>query len=118
KEAAPAKPARPLGSASQATPQRSTAFNPRAADDRVAAVGEADPRLALAVVVRRPDDEGRVLAADPDALGALGIQAAPDPDERVVLPLAADRRLVRVPGQDARVVGKLHEHVHHGATNL
>ena len=40
------------------------ALDPRAADDRLAPVCEADERLALAVVVGRPDDERRLLAGD------------------------------------------------------
>ena len=41
-----------------------SALDPRAADDRVRAVVVAHPRLALAVVVGRPDDQRRVAAAD------------------------------------------------------
>src|SRR5205085_4430520 len=72
-----------------------------AADDRVFAVREPDPGLALAVVVGAPDDERRVAAADLHSLGSLRSGAAPDAYERVLVPLAADRRLVGVPGQDA-----------------
>ena len=96
----------------------SLALHPRAADDRVAAVVEPDPGLAVAVVVGRPDDQGRVLAADPHALRALGLGAAPDADERVLLPLAPDRRLVGVAGKDAHLGRQLHQHVHHRAADL
>src|SRR5439155_24274161 len=41
--------------------ESAVALNARAADDRFAAVGKADERFALAVVVRRPDDERRLL---------------------------------------------------------
>src|SRR5262249_30708612 len=94
------------------------ALDRRAADDGVLAVLEADPRLALAVVVGAPDDQRRVAAADLHALGALGVGAAPDAAERVVLPLAADRGDVAVAGEDAPVVGHLHVDVHHGGLEL
>src|SRR5919204_3974393 len=75
----------------------------RAADDRVPAVVEAHPDLALAVVVGRPDDERRVATADAAALRPLRLDPAPDAHERVLLPLAADRRLLGVAGEDARL---------------
>ena len=77
------------------------ALDARAADDRVAAVVEPNPRLAAAVVVRRPDDQRCVFAGDADSLRSFRLRAAPDSDERVLLPLPPDRRLVGVPGQDA-----------------
>jgi hypothetical protein len=56
--------------------------------------------------------------ADPDALGALGLGSPPDAHERVLLPLAADRRLVGVAGQHANLGRKLHQDVHHRAADL
>src|SRR6185312_4358760 len=93
------------------------ALDVRAADDRVAASGEADPGLALAVVIRRPDDENCFLAADANGLCPFGLDAAPDPDERVLLPLAPDRRLLRVAREHARVGRQLHQDVHHRAAD-
>src|SRR5439155_17984156 len=75
-----------------------------AAHDGVLAVVEADPGLALAVIVGRPDDERRLAAADRYALGALRSRATPDAHERVLLALAADCRLVGMARQDARLV--------------
>ena len=46
-------------------------FYPRSTDDRVASVREAHPALAAAVVVRRPDDERRLGAADVDSAPRL-----------------------------------------------
>jgi peptidoglycan/xylan/chitin deacetylase (PgdA/CDA1 family) len=51
----------------------SAARDARAADDRGGAVGEANPGLALAVVVGRPDDQRRLAAADVDTLGAQSL---------------------------------------------
>ena len=79
----------------------SSAFHPRAADDRVTAVPEAHPSLPRRRRNLRPDHERRLLAADVAALLAFWIDSAPHPDERVVFPLPADRRLVRVPRIDA-----------------
>ena len=81
------------------------ALDPRAADDPLGAVGEADERLALAVVVRRPDDERRVVTCDPDGLVDRGRGAEPVAQERVLLALAPDRRLLGVAGEHARLVG-------------
>ena len=76
------------------------------------------PGLALAVVVGRPDDERGVAAGDTDAFRALQLDAAPHAHERVVLALAADGRLVRLAGQDARLVRQRHEDVHHRRAHL
>ena len=43
-----------------------------------------------AVVVGRPEDERGVALPDRAAIVALGVEAAPDADEGVVLPLVAD----------------------------
>src|SRR6266566_7622853 len=94
------------------------ALDGRAADDRVLAVLVAHPGLALAVVVGAPDDERRRAAADRHTFRAFGLDAAPDPHEGVVLPLAPDRRDVAVARQHAPVVRHLHVHVHHGALHL
>src|SRR3954451_12357655 len=69
--------------------QRTTpsATDLRAAHDRVLAVREADPGLVRAVVVGRPEDERRGLAADGALLVALGVATGPDAEERVVLAL-------------------------------
>src|SRR5919202_6531953 len=83
--------------------QDSEPLDAGAADDGVAAVVEAHPRLAPAVVVGRPDDEDRVAAADAAGLRPLRLDAAPDADERVLLPLAADRRLLSMAGKDERL---------------
>src|SRR5439155_20708518 len=88
------------------------ALDARAADDGVPAVVEADPGLPAAVVVRRPHDDRRLLTSDTTTLGAFGLHAAPDSDERVLLPLAPDRRLVGVTREGARLRRKLHQDVH------
>ena len=62
----------------------------------LAGVGPADPRLVAAVVVRRPEHEGRVALPDRAGVRALGVEAAPDADEGVLLPLLADGRGVGV----------------------
>ena len=46
-------------------------------DDGIRAVVEANPRLALAVVVGRPHDERGVAAGDTDAFRPLRLDAAP-----------------------------------------
>ena len=48
----------------------------------------------------------------------LAVEAAPEADERVLLPLAPDRRLVRVPREHARLGRELHEDVHHRPPHL
>ena len=63
----------------------SAALDPRARDDVVAAVGPADPGLVAAVVVVAEQHERRRLAERGARLVALGVDAAPDPDERVAL---------------------------------
>src|SRR5204862_2097601 len=90
-------------------PETLVALHARTADDRVTTVGEPHPGLALAVVVRRPDDERRVVAADAHPLRALRLDAAPDPDERVLLPPAPHRRLAAVPPEPAPLVPHRHE---------
>src|SRR4030095_3215505 len=88
-------------------------LTPQAADDRLVAVVETHPRLAVSVVVRRPDEERRVATAYAHPLAAFLLRAAPDAHERVLAALTPDRRLVRVPREDARRVGQLEEHLHH-----
>src|SRR6266566_6360527 len=94
---------------------RSAAVDVRAADDRLRTVVEAHPGLPLAVVVGRPDEKRRVTPSNPHALASLLLPAAPDPYERILPPLAPDRRLVGMAGQDACRVGQLEENVHHRA---
>src|SRR3954465_14401712 len=65
--------------------------DPGAAGDGVRPVREAHPGLVGAVVVGRPQHQPGRVAADRAALVALRIEAAPDADERVGLPLVADR---------------------------
>src|SRR4051812_9510631 len=89
-----------------------SALHLRAGDDVVAPVGPADPRLVPAVVVVAPHDERRRVAPDGDLLLALGVDAAPYADERVVLPLVADRRGLGVAGVDLGRRIELHEAVH------
>ena len=58
----------------------------RTADDAVGAViGEAHPCFVRAIVIGRPQDESRRSLPDDHRLCALGIQAAPDTDERVTV---------------------------------
>jgi phage shock protein A len=96
----------------------SAALHARAADDRVAPVVEAHPGLAAAVIVRRPDDQGRVLAGDTHALRSLRLDTPPDSDERVLLPLTADRRLVGVAREDSGLRWQLHQDVHYRLPHL
>jgi phage shock protein A len=49
---------------------------------------------------------------------ALRVDAAPDADERVRVPLAPDGRLLAVAGVDRGLVGKTHEHVHDRAAKV
>src|SRR6266508_801070 len=98
-------------------PDGSEPLKARAAHDRFAAVGEADERLPPAVVVGRPDGDHRLVAADAAGLIPLGFETSPEADERVLLPLAADRRLVGVTRKDARAGRQLHQHVHYRASN-
>src|SRR3954451_16643298 len=62
------------------------------ADDRVPPVRVAHPGFVRSVVIRAEEDQRRLLAPNQALLRALRIDAAPDPDERVLLPLVADRR--------------------------
>src|SRR6478672_3680063 len=89
-----------------------SALDLAATDQRVAPVGVADPRLVRAVVVGAEEDQRRLLAADAARLVALGIHPTPDADERVLLPLLADRRRQRVTRVDPRLVRQRHELVH------
>src|SRR5919204_5972066 len=112
-------PSRPSSRRDSSRPALAEPFHARAADNRVAAVvGEPHPRLALAVVVGRPDDERRVAAADAAALRPLRLGPAPYTYERVLLPLAADRRLVGVAREDARLRRWLHQDVPYRAAEL
>src|SRR3954447_11062156 len=78
---------------------RSATLDLRARDDVVrAVVGPADPRLVAAVVVVAPEHEPRLAVPHGARLVALRVQPAPDADERVVLPLVADRRRLGVAG--------------------
>src|SRR5947209_1196665 len=104
----------PTNGTRRPAPCTSTALDARAADDGVGAVVEADPGLALAVVVGRPHDQRRRAASNLDLLRALRLAPVPDAHEGIVLALAADRGLVGMPGQDAHLVGQRHEAVHHG----
>src|SRR5262249_4937393 len=56
----------------------SGAFDARAADDGVAPVVEAHPRLAVPVVVGRPDDQRRIAPPDAHALGSFRLGSTPD----------------------------------------
>src|SRR5215203_3090788 len=86
-----------------------------AADDGVlAGVAEDDPRLVAAVVVRRPQLQGRRAAPDRDLLLAGRVEAAPDPHEGVPLPLGGDRRRLFVAGMDGRVRRQLQQPHHRG----
>src|SRR5205085_4983704 len=84
---------------------------------RLAAVGESYESFSFPVVVRRPDDERRFLAADTAPVASL-VESAPVADEWILLPLATDRRLVRVARKDAQLVGKSEQDVHHRAAHL
>ena len=77
-----ARPAR-RGNAILAGHRSGGALHLAAGDDVVASVGPADPRLVAAVVVVAEQDQRRGLAERGARLGALGVQAAPDADERV-----------------------------------
>ena len=76
------------------------------------AVGPAHPGLVAAVVVVAEQDERRRLAQRGARLVALGVQAAPDADERVVLPLLGDRRRVGVARADHGLGRQREQHVH------
>src|SRR4029077_16888801 len=78
-----------------------SAFDLTAPDDRVAAVRVAHPGLVRAVVVRAEQDQRRLRAPDAAGLVPFRIEPAPDADERVLLPLVADRRRQGVTGMDA-----------------
>src|SRR5215213_4742064 len=76
---------------------RSGGLHLAAGHDVVAPVGPADPRLVAAVVVVAEQDQRRRVAERGAGLGALGVEAAPDADERVVVVLLAYGRGVGVP---------------------
>src|SRR5207342_3039933 len=88
------------------------ALDARGTDNRLRTVGEADERLALPVIVGRPDDDRGVVALDTAHTTVLGIEPPPKPHERVLFPLAFDGGLVGVPGEHAQMVWERHEHVH------
>src|SRR5919201_451053 len=96
----------------RAMPAVSAALDLRAGHDVVAPVRPADPRLVAAVVVVAEQHERGRLAHRRARLGALGVEAAPDADERVGLPLVGDRRRLRMPGADDGLGRHLHERVH------
>ena len=52
------------------------------------------------------------------ALGSFRLDPPPDAHERILVPLAADRRLVGVAREHAQLVGERHEAVHHRGPNL
>src|SRR3954463_4601121 len=85
------------------------ALDPRAGDDVVAAVRPADPCLVAAVVVVAEEHERRLLAQRRARLVALGVDAAPDADEGVALPLRGDRRRLGVAGTDDGLRRQGHE---------
>src|SRR5262249_14825284 len=113
-------PVYPLRVSSSAT-QRATASSEGdagGADDRLRSALEPDERLALAVVVRRPDHDLRRLVADAAGAPVLGVEPPPEAHERVLVPLPADRRLVRVTGQDPDLMRQGHENLHHRGADL
>ena len=67
-----------------------------AGHDVVPAVVPADPGLVAAVVVGRPQHQGRLVLPHLAAVLGLLVETAPHPHERVLLPLVADRRGVGV----------------------
>src|SRR5919201_1311789 len=97
-----------------ATPPTASLFglHLRPGHDVVAAVGPAHPRLRAAVVVAGEQDQRRLLAHGRAGPVALGIEAAPDADEGVVLPLLADRGGVGMAGQEVGLGRQLHQPVH------
>src|SRR5262245_25323674 len=52
------------------------------------------------------------------ALGPLGLGATPDTDERVLLPLPSDRRLLAVAGINHQLGREAHEDVHDRAPEV
>src|SRR4029079_13579081 len=98
-----------LGADWHRAPRGSGPADLRAAGDRLdAVVVEADQRLVAAVVVGRPEQQRRVTAvlvagADRAALVAGLVEAAPEADERVVLPLRDHGRRLAVAGVEPDV---------------
>src|SRR3990172_2987008 len=90
----------------------------RGAENRLRAVSKPNERLALPVVVGGPDHERRLLVEGATGPAVLRLEPAPIPDERVLLPFPADRRLVRVPGEHADFMRQRHEDVHDRAADL
>src|SRR3954453_15058324 len=85
------------------------------AHDGVLAPRHTNPRLVAAVVVGRPQDELRLLAfvaADATAAAGLRVEAGPEANERVRVPLLPHRGRPAVPGMAARLVRQRHELVH------
>ena len=78
----------------------------RGADDPLVAAVEADEELPLAVVVGRGDEHRPLLPAEPAAAAVLAVEPAPEADERVALPLPADRRLLGVPREHPHSCGE------------
>src|SRR5579884_3267553 len=81
----------------------------RAGDDVIGAVRPAHPRLLAAVVVVGQEDQRRRLAERDAGLRALGVEPAPDADERVVLALGGDGARLGVTGVDPRLGCQLKE---------
>src|SRR3954454_311267 len=75
------------GRRSGPTARPESAFDLRTGDDVVAAVGPADPGLVAAVVVGRPQHQRGLVAPHGALLGALVVEAPPEPDEPVAVPL-------------------------------
>src|SRR3954471_2466889 len=119
---ASARPADPSGSGSveggAPAPIALPALDPRAGDDVVAAVRPADPRFVAAVVVVAEQHQGRLLPERGARLVALGIDAAPDADEGVALPLGGDGRRLGVAGPDDGLRRERHERVHDRAAEV
>src|SRR3954447_20018237 len=106
------KSARPSTAAPPVSAGLSEPLHLRAADDLVLRLAEAHPGLVRAVVVGRPQHERPLAPADAHRVAALGVEPAPDADERVALPLVEDRRRVGVPGMDADRLVEDHHALH------
>src|SRR5579864_1781158 len=81
-------------------------------NDVVRAVGPADPRLVSAVVVACEQDQCGRLSHRRAGLRPLGIEAPPNPHERVVLELGAHRGRLGMAGMDAGPSRQLEQLVH------
>src|SRR5438105_2493639 len=84
-------------------PDVSATLDPGTANDFFATVGKSYECFSFSVVVRRPDDERGVLAADAAPLASL-LEPAPVAHERVLFPLAADGGFLRVAGKHTQLV--------------